>query len=78
MKYFDRNKYSGSIYHGDWKYALLEYGKGMASSGVERSNHLKMALKILNLVPNDTSSPGVSSDDVAERQSLIKEIYNQM
>ena len=34
MKYFDGRKYSGTIYHSDWKYALLEYGKGMDASGV--------------------------------------------
>ena len=78
MKYFDGNKYSGTIYHGDWKYALLEYGKGMDSSGSDRVYHFKQALQILNNVPADTSYPGVYSDDVAERQSLIEEIYKQM
>ena len=78
MKYFDGRKYSGTIYHSDWKYALLEYGKGMDASGVDRVYHLKQALQILNNIPDDTSDPVVDSDDVAELQSLIDEIYNQL
>lgn len=78
MKYFDGEKYFETAYHSDWKYALMEYGKAMDSSGDDRIYHLKQALQILDNVPDNTDYLGVFFDDVAERQSLVDEIYNQL
>lgn len=78
MKYFDGDKYFGTAYHSDWKYALMEYGKAMGSSGNDRIYHLKQALQILDNVPDNTDYLGVFFDDVAERQSLVDEIYKQL
>lgn len=78
MRYFDGSKYSGTCYHGDWKYALLEYGKGMDESGESRKRHLQQALQILNNVPDNDSVPGVTASDVGERTELIREISRNM
>lgn len=74
MRYFDGSKYSGTPYHSDWKYALLEYGKGMGSSGDDRRYHLKQALQILYNVPDEVTSDGVTYADIRERAALVEEI----
>ena len=78
MRYFDGNKYARSAYHGVWKYALLEYGKGMDAEGKTRAYHFKQALQILNTVPGTTDAPGVTEADVEEKLALIDEIEQYM
>lgn len=78
MQYFNGKCYSGSVYHGDWKYALQEYGKGMDTNcpRSQREEYLKKALQVLDMVPDSTSYDGVTSSDVKERKKAIEYIQN--
>lgn len=78
MRYFNKNCYSGTPWHGDWKYALQEYGKGMDETDDARKYYLRRALQILENVPCSTYVEGVSHSDVTERSDLVSEISNNL